>query len=319
MECLTGETLAARIAVEPLRPAQVRAIGAQLLRALDAAHRHGIIHRDIKPANLLFTSTGTVKVADFGIATTTDSPRVTATGLVLGTLAYLAPERLQGAPATPQSDIYAAGVVLYEALTGRKPFEADSPAELLDQISSGSSGQIAVAADVGSKLMHIVTRALREDLRARYATAGAMARALERAPIAEPRSSLPPPPLDTIVMPAAVAGHRPRRRSVVLTAMAFLATAGGVGTFVAQSVGHDPTAPMSPASSAPAVSAVNVVPLVSTTVVTTTAQPTTTVATTTVSSTSRVTSTTVRSTTTRPATTTATTRNSRGKGKGRDD
>src|SRR4029453_14642113 len=98
-----------------------------------------VIHRDIKPTNLLLTAEGSVKVADFGIATEADRNALTSVGFVVGTLAYLAPERLRGVPATAQSDIYAAGVVFYEALTGRKPFAGDTAAELLDQISNGAA------------------------------------------------------------------------------------------------------------------------------------------------------------------------------------
>jgi serine/threonine protein kinase len=319
MECLTGETLAARIAVRPLPPNQVRDIGRQLLSALYAAHRRGVIHRDIKPANLLYTATGSVKVADFGIATATDTHTITGTGLVVGTLAYLAPERLQGAPATPQSDIYAAGVVLYEALTGRKPFAADSPAELLDQITNQSSGGITLLhPDAGATLTRVVTRALQPDPKARYATAGAMARSLERSRTQVPRSSvLPPPPEATVVVQPSAARPRRRRRSVLLAALACLAIAAGAGAFVAN--GRDssnPTQPASPTANEPAVSAANAVPFVST-VVSTTAPPTTTVATTTTPTTTV--SSTTRATTTRPPSTTATTRNSKGKGRGRND
>jgi serine/threonine protein kinase len=342
MECLSGETLATRIAERRLSPSQVRDIGVQLLSALDAAHRRGIIHRDIKPANLLFTATGSVKVADFGIATTADGDPGTDTRRVVGTLAYLAPERLQGAAATPQSDIYAAGVVLYEALTGRKPFDADTPASMLDQISSGSSGNLAaLRPDAGATLTRVVTRALQADPTARYATASAMARALEKARFARPRSSLlPPPPPVTVAappplpppLPPPVMARSRRGRSVAFASIALLAAASGAGAFVvARDRGPgDPSQTESPSSSAPAVSAASA-PLVSTTLVSsTTVAPTTTVATTTVStttvsSTTRPTTTTVRSTTTRattttrPATTTATTRNSRGRGRGQND
>ncbi|MEO8692742.1 MAG: serine/threonine-protein kinase [Acidimicrobiales bacterium] len=327
MECLSGETLASRIADRPLSPNQVRDIGVQLLNALDAAHRRGIIHRDIKPANLLFTATGSIKVADFGIATTADSHRVTDTQLVVGTLAYLAPERLQGAAATPQSDIYAAGVVLYEALTGRKPFEADTPSLLLDQISSGASGDLAVLRpDAGATLTRVVTRALQVDPMVRYPTASTMARALAKARFARPRSSLlapppPPPPPPPLVVP------RARGRALAFTSIAFLATVSGAAAFIAVDGrgSNEPSQPVSPGASAPAVSAASADASVSTTVVSTTAPPTTTSATSTVNSTSRPTTTTVRSTTTRPTTTTrpptttATTRNSKGRGRGQND
>jgi serine/threonine protein kinase len=161
MECLPGETLATRIAKHPLPADQVRDVGLQVLGALDAAHQQGVIHRDIKPSNLLLTPAGSVKVADFGIATEAEHHNLTSVGFVVGTLAYLAPERLRGVPATAQSDIYATGVVLYEALTGRKPFAGDTAASLLDQISKGERVDItSVRPDVDPALARVVMRAL---------------------------------------------------------------------------------------------------------------------------------------------------------------
>ena len=322
MECLSGETLAARIAAQPLGCDQVRDIATQLLGALSAAHRRGVIHRDIKPANLLLTPTGAVKVVDFGIATATDGHNVTGAGFVIGTLAYLAPERLQGAPATPESDIYAAGVVIYEALTGRKPFHADTPLALLDQISHRSPDDLtSLRPDVDSRLTRVVTRALQADPKARYATAAAMAHALERPRRAKRRSSLPPPPpTPTIVAPATEQFSRPHRhrlrRALVVLAVALAAASCVGGAFALHNNGaSSPTPTTSPVATEPPSPTVSVVPLVSTTVVTTTVQTTTQPSSTTVqTTTTRPTTTTVRPTTTSP-TTTATDRTSRGRGR----
>jgi len=103
--------------------------------ALDLAHRAGIVHRDIKPSNVLFDpTTGTVKVTDFGSARVADSA-ATRSGVMLGTPAYMAPEQLAGADATPQCDLYALGVLLFELLIGRRPFESDSMGDLLARIA----------------------------------------------------------------------------------------------------------------------------------------------------------------------------------------
>ena len=103
--------------------------------ALDLAHRSGIVHRDIKPSNILFDpTTGTVKVTDFGSARVADTA-ATRSGVMLGTPAYMAPEQLAGADATAQCDLYALGVLLFELLIGRRPFEADSMGDLLARIA----------------------------------------------------------------------------------------------------------------------------------------------------------------------------------------
>jgi serine/threonine protein kinase len=103
--------------------------------ALDLAHRSGIVHRDVKPSNVLFDpTTGTVKVTDFGSARVADTA-ATRSGVMMGTPAYMAPEQLAGADATPQCDLYALGVLLFELLIGRRPFEADSMGDLLARIA----------------------------------------------------------------------------------------------------------------------------------------------------------------------------------------
>ena len=114
--------------------------------ALDLAHRAGIVHRDIKPSNILFDpTTGTVKVTDFGSARVADTA-ATRSGVMLGTPAYMAPEQLAGADATPQCDLYALGVLLFELLIGRRPFEADSMGDLLARIAHQAAAARAHAA-----------------------------------------------------------------------------------------------------------------------------------------------------------------------------
>lgn len=126
MERLSGRTLHDEMMAGPLPASIVQQVAVQMLAALAAAHQEGIVHRDIKPGNILAGLTGEWKLADFGIAKAAELPGGdhTGTGLVIGTAAYLAPERFFGAEATPASDLYGLGVVLYEALAGGKPFDA---------------------------------------------------------------------------------------------------------------------------------------------------------------------------------------------------
>ncbi len=147
---------------------------------LDYAHRKGVVHRDVKPGNLLVAADRAVKLADFGIAKATEQSSITQIGSVLGTAAYLAPEQGRGEEAGPPADIYALGVVTYQILSGRLPFEGASLTELaikqqreppasLDELVAAVSPELAAAVDV----------ALRIDPRLRYPTAAEMARGLQ--------------------------------------------------------------------------------------------------------------------------------------------
>ncbi|KUM72404.1 serine/threonine-protein kinase [Streptomyces curacoi] len=136
MELVEGDSLAGVLARSGALPAdRVARIAAQAAAGLAAAHRQGIVHRDIKPGNLLLDADGTLKIGDFGIARFLDDPgaALTATGQIVGTSLYLAPERALGKPAGPASDVYALGCVLYQLLTGRPPFQADTAVAILHQ------------------------------------------------------------------------------------------------------------------------------------------------------------------------------------------
>ena len=189
MECLAGATVADELSWGRTSEERARRLALDVLAALDAAHRRGIVHRDIKPANLLTSVAsdgsldGPTKVADFGIATTDDAEPIDLTehSAVIGTPAYLSPERLEGKPATPASDLYSLGVVLYEALAGRKPFTADSRIALAIAIHEGSHTPLAtLRPDVDPTFVAAIERALAPSPAARWASAAAMATAIQR-------------------------------------------------------------------------------------------------------------------------------------------
>ena len=155
MELVEGPTLADRIAQGPLAIAEAVPLALQIVEALDYAHERGVIHRDLKPANVKLTPEGSgskVKLLDFGLAkaltdapvtaSLPDSPTLTLgatqAGVILGTAAYMSPEQVNGKPADRRSDIWAFGVVLYEMLTGRRPFQGDTTAEILSSVMKDS-------------------------------------------------------------------------------------------------------------------------------------------------------------------------------------
>ncbi|MDQ4148630.1 MAG: protein kinase [Actinomycetota bacterium] len=184
MELLPGRTLADVLAAEgPFDSEAARRVALEVLSALDASHREGVLHRDIKPGNLLLTRDGSVKVADFGVAKIAEGLDMTMTGLLLGTPAYLAPELVDGAPATTRSDIYSVGIVLYELLAGRRPFEAETPLALAMSIKRDDPPPLMeLRPDLDPQLVAIVEKAMAKNPRDRYADARQMMKALEGSP-----------------------------------------------------------------------------------------------------------------------------------------
>jgi tetratricopeptide (TPR) repeat protein len=200
MEHLPGGTLAERAGSGPVDPEQALAWLAQAAEALDAAHGHSIVHRDVKPANLLFDSSDRLQVVDFGIARVVDETAgMTAPGTVLGTAGYLAPEQAQGHETTAASDRYALAVVAYELLTGRRPFERESPtaeaAAHIHEIVPPASEQ----ADLPEAVDAVFARALAKSPVHRFPTAAAFVDALAEAlhgrtpplPVEPPRTRRP--------------------------------------------------------------------------------------------------------------------------------
>jgi serine/threonine protein kinase len=202
MELLEGESLAARIdRAGPMAPAEAARVVAAVADALQAAHWAGVVHRDVKPGNVFLTSGGEVKVLDFGIASAAGEAGLT-TGDLLGTAAYLAPERALGQPATPAADLYSLGVMLYELLAGRRPFQAGSDVELaMAQVNARPAPLGLVAPSTPPFLVAACERALAKDPAARPPSAAAFARLL-RSPAPLP---VPPPALAMAATPAAPA------------------------------------------------------------------------------------------------------------------
>jgi serine/threonine protein kinase len=163
-----------------LGPEEAVDILAQSCRGLDYAHRNGVVHRDVKPGNLLLSADGMIKLADFGIAKAAEQSDITKVGSVLGTAAYLSPEQARGEPAGPPSDLYALGVVAYQLMAGRLPYQAASLTDLARQQSTPPPRLDDLVPDVPATLAAAVQRALAGDPEQRYADAGEMEKALQQ-------------------------------------------------------------------------------------------------------------------------------------------
>jgi serine/threonine-protein kinase len=289
MEQLSGRTLADDLAAGPLPTDTVRRLGLQVLDALSAAHGMGLVHRDIKPSNLLVSGPASWKVGDFGIAKSveTTDPGLTSTGLVIGTPAYLSPERIAGAPASVSSDLYALGLVLQEAATGNRVWRPHlmAPPSVPPLEDVGVTGAPSLSA--------AIQRAVDPDPARRFATAAEMAAQLrldETAP-GPATAVLDRTSVDPLVPAPAAAPANRRRRGILAAAGSALVILAGVLVALALSSGGSPT----PSTTT---SVASTTPPVTTT---TTALPSTTVAPT---------------PTTRPGVTVAPTRPEHGRGDG---
>ena len=179
MELVDGPSLASLLKTDgPLPVKRAVDVIAQVLNGLGFAHESGIVHRDIKPSNILVPPKGSVKIADFGIART-DTSDLTVVGDVLGTPAYVAPEQMRGDPVDQRSDLFSAAVMLFEALTGAKPFRAKSLAESMSLMERrGPEDICALNPLVPTALKRVVDRALAFNPAARFASAGELCQAI---------------------------------------------------------------------------------------------------------------------------------------------
>ncbi|MBI2762200.1 MAG: Stk1 family PASTA domain-containing Ser/Thr kinase [Chloroflexi bacterium] len=182
MELVDGEDLASIVRRSGALPArQAARLTSQIARAIAAAHTSGFVHRDIKPSNVLVTREGRVKVTDFGIARAIAEAALTLPGTTLGSVHYFSPEQARGELASPASDIYSLGIVLYELLTGRRPWEGDSAAAIATARLTGPvPSPSAIRSGVPPVLEAISRKAMATDPADRFETAGAMADALDR-------------------------------------------------------------------------------------------------------------------------------------------
>jgi len=173
-EWVDGTDLSERLAIgPPLALGQALAIVRQTAIGLDSAHRQGVVHRDIKPSNLMITAAGEVKIADFGIAKVADqSSDLTMTGSVIGSPHYLSPEQIRGEELDGRSDVFSLGVLLYEMLCRRRPFEGDTLTTLVYQILHHEPASLVVARpDLGPRIENLVRRMLHKNRDERFATA----------------------------------------------------------------------------------------------------------------------------------------------------
>ncbi|TMK27146.1 MAG: hypothetical protein E6G62_00685 [Actinobacteria bacterium] len=179
MERVSGKTLAARLREGPMSIEQAIQIAAGVAEALGAAHARGIVHRDVKPGNVMLGENGHVKVLDFGIARALAATSLTRASTVIGTAGYLSPEQAEGGPVDARSDLYGLGCLLYEMLTGRPPFVADSAAALVHQhLTRPPDPPSRWRPEVSPALDEAVLRCLAKDPGERYARAQDLSGAL---------------------------------------------------------------------------------------------------------------------------------------------
>ncbi len=197
MEYIDGQSVSDILRSDgPIDPRKAAGIAADVAAALGFAHNNGVVHRDVKPGNVLITATGEVKVADFGIAramTSSSEENLTQTGSVMGTATYFSPEQAQGKPVDPRSDLYSLGVVLYEMVSGKPPFTADSPVAIAyKHVQEPVPPLTERAPGVPAPYVAITERALAKDVEERYQDAAALRNDLLRFRENRPIQAAPP-------------------------------------------------------------------------------------------------------------------------------
>ncbi len=181
MEYIEGEDLSSILARRGKLPAvEAAGIIQQVCRGLEAAHAEGVVHRDLKPQNIMIDSQGKVSVMDFGIARSMDTASMTRTGALLGTPTYMSPEQAQGQKVDARSDLYALGIIFYELLTGKAPFEADNPmVTLVKRIQEKAAPPIQLEPSIPKALNEMVVKMLATSPEERYQSAGEILQDLE--------------------------------------------------------------------------------------------------------------------------------------------
>lgn len=216
MEFVEGRTLRDVLAGDGrLHPRRAAEIAESMCRALAGAHQQGLVHRDVKPGNVMLTPSGEVKVMDFGIARVTTGEALTQTATVLGTASYFSPEQAKGEPVDARSDVYSAGCVLYEMLTGRPPFSGDSPVSIAyKHVREDPELPSRLNPDVSPGLDAVVMKAMAKNPANRYQTATEMADDLHRVEQGEQVHAtpiLPGQPTEVV--------NRPVRHTEVMSAL----------------------------------------------------------------------------------------------------
>lgn len=202
----------------PLLPERAVEIAMSICLALEAAHAYGIVHRDIKPQNIIVTYDNQIKVMDFGIARTTGGSAMTQTGTIMGTAQYISPEQAQGRAADPRSDLYSLGVVIYEMLTGKVPFDGDNPVSIAyKHVREDPLPPSMINPDISAGLEAVVMKALAKNPENRYQGAMEMYSDLERCLEGAPVYATPVLPREEPAMGATQAypvAAPPRKRSL---------------------------------------------------------------------------------------------------------
>lgn len=197
MELVPGDSLAKILEKRKFLPeVEVLDIVAQTARALYSAHQEGLVHRDVKPGNLLITPEGQVKITDFGIARVADQVSLTATGQVMGTVQYLAPEQATGKQATPSTDIYSLGIVAYEALAGKRPFTGDN--QMMIAMSQIKDVPPPLSDDLDPAVVELIMSCLAKKAVMRPATALELAQRAEKISGKAPRGQFNTRMIDTV-------------------------------------------------------------------------------------------------------------------------